>query len=90
MKVDINRYILSASISLCDIGEPRYRQNNTGYHVLRIGYLSIFDYLHSLITYIVLPYSQLPDVKQKTTCTENVDVAINVPAFNNVYILINP
>ena len=38
MKVDINRYILSASISLCDIGEPRYRQNNTGYHILRIGY----------------------------------------------------
>ena len=24
MKVDINRYILSATISLCDIGEPIY------------------------------------------------------------------
>ena len=31
MKGDIHTYVLSASSFLCYIGEPRYRQNNTGY-----------------------------------------------------------
>ena len=51
---------LSTSSPLCKIREPRYRQNNKRYHILRIGYLSIFDYLDNLIPNIVLPISQLP------------------------------
>ena len=38
MKGNIRRYILSTSSPLFDIGEPRYRRNNTGYQILRIGY----------------------------------------------------
>ena len=38
MKGDINRYVLSNDRPLCSIREPRYVQNSTGYHILRIGY----------------------------------------------------
>ena len=38
MKGDIRRYVLSTSNPMCDIGEPRYRLNNKGYQILRIGY----------------------------------------------------
>ena len=31
-----------------------------------------FDYLANLIPCIVLPISRLPDIAQKTTCTQNV------------------
>ena len=34
MKGDIHRYVLSPSCSLCDIGEPIWRQNNTGYQIV--------------------------------------------------------
>ena len=34
MKGGIPRYVFSTSSPLCDIGEPRYRQNNTGYQIL--------------------------------------------------------
>ena len=34
MKGDIRRYALSTSSPLCNIREPRYRQNNTGYQIL--------------------------------------------------------
>ena len=34
MKGGIPRYDFSTSIPLCDIGEPRYRQNNTEYKIL--------------------------------------------------------
>ena len=86
IKGDIHRYVSSTSSPLCDIGEPRYRQNNTGYKILRIEYLSIFDYLDNLIPCIVLPIPQLPDIAQRTTCTQNVrmDVTFHlryVPAF---------
>ena len=79
----------SASSFLCNIGGPRYKQNNTGHNVSRIGYYSTIDYLDNLIPYFVLPISQLPDVTQKTTCTENVamDVTFHLrytPASINV------
>ena len=67
MKGNIHRYVLSTSGPLFDIGKPRYRQNNKGYQVLRIGYLSILDYFDILIPGIDLPLSQLPDITQKTT-----------------------
>ena len=38
MKGDINRYVLNTNSPLCRIAEPRYRQNNKGYQILRIGY----------------------------------------------------
>ena len=34
MKGDIRRYVLSTSSPLCNIREPRYRQDNTGYQIL--------------------------------------------------------
>ena len=38
MKGDINRYVLNTNSPLCGIVKPRYRQNNKGYQILRIGY----------------------------------------------------
>ena len=38
IKGDIRRYALSTSSPMGDIGEPRYRQNNTGFQILCIGY----------------------------------------------------
>ena len=54
----------------------------------------MFDYPDNVIPYILLPISWLPNVTQKTTCTQNaaMDVPFNlgyVPAFNKVYILRN-
>ena len=63
---------LSTTSLLGNIMEPRYRKNNTGYHILRIGNKYIFDYLDYMIPYIDLPISWLPEVTQKTTYTENV------------------
>ena len=37
IKGDICRYVLSTSSPMGDIGEPRYRLNNKGYQILRIG-----------------------------------------------------
>ena len=67
---------LSTNSLLCNIGEPRYRQNNTGYQILRIGYYSIFDYLDKLIPCIVLSISWPPDIPQKTNCTQNVHMDV--------------
>ena len=36
MKGDIHRFIFSTISFLSDIGELRYRQNNTGYQVIKI------------------------------------------------------
>ena len=36
MKDGINMYVLSTSSPLCDIREPRYRQNNTVYQIMFI------------------------------------------------------
>ena len=36
LKGDIHRYVLSTSSFLCDIREPRYRQNNIGYQIIKI------------------------------------------------------
>ena len=92
LKGYIHRYVLSTSSLLCDIGEPakQYRVSD-----FKIGYQFIFNYLDNLIPCIVLPKSRLPNVTQKTTCTQNVamDVTFHlryVPAFNNIYILSNP
>ena len=38
MKGNIYRYILSTSSLLCNIGKLRFKQNNMGYQILRIGY----------------------------------------------------
>ena len=86
MKGNIHRYVLSKSSPLCIIGESRYRQNNMGYDILRIGYFSIFDYFDNLIVLIVLPISQLLDIAQKTICTQYVTMDVTfhlgfVPAF---------
>ena len=51
MKGDIHSFVLSTSSLLYDIGEPRYKQNKTGYQILRIRYLSIFDNLEYLQSY---------------------------------------
>ena len=40
MKDDICRYILSTSSPLWNIRKPRYRQNNKGYQILRIRYVT--------------------------------------------------
>ena len=80
MKGDIHRFIFSTSSSLYNIGEPRYRQNNAGYPILRIEFQAIFDYPVNPIPCIVLPISRLPYIAQKTNCTENVpmDVSFNL------------
>ena len=36
MKGDIHSYVLSTSSFLCDIGELRFRQNNTRYQIIKI------------------------------------------------------
>ena len=36
MKGDIYSFVSSTSSFLCDIGEPRYKQNKMGYQILRI------------------------------------------------------
>ena len=81
---------LSTSSLLCNIWKPRYRQNNTGYPILSIGFQSIFDNLNNPIPCIVLPISWLPDISQKTTCTQNVPMDVTfhlkyVPAFQITY-----
>ena len=95
IKGDILGYILRTSSPLCNIGEPRYSQNNTGCHILSVGYYySTFGYLGNMIPCFVLPISRLPNIAQKTTCTQNEAMVVTfhlryVPAFNNVYILRN-
>ena len=42
MKDDIHRYVLITCSPLCNIGELRYRQNNTGYQISKIVKLIIF------------------------------------------------
>ena len=37
LKGDIRRYVLSTSSPMNNIGDPRYRLNNKGYQILRIG-----------------------------------------------------
>ena len=81
-------------VFLCVISESR-DIGKTIQSIKWIGYQSIFDYLDSLIPYIILQESPLPDVAQKTFCIQNVamDVTFHlryVPAFNDVYILRNP
>ena len=36
LKGNIHNFVSSTSSFLCDIGEPRYRQNKMGYQILRI------------------------------------------------------
>ena len=45
MKGDIHSYILSTITFQCDIGEPRFRQNNTVYQAIKI------------VKYRLVPYS---------------------------------
>ena len=45
MKDGINMYVLSTSNLLCDVREPRYRQNNIGYQIIKI------------VKYRLIPYS---------------------------------
>ena len=85
IKGDILGYVLRTSSCLCNIGEPRYRQNNTGYHILRMGYYSTFGYLDNMIPCFVLPISRLPDIAQKTTCTQNEAIDVT---FQMKYVLV--
>ena len=45
MKGDIHSYVLSTSSFLCDIGEPRFRQNNTRYQIIKIVKYELIPYL---------------------------------------------
>ena len=45
MKGDIHSFVLSISSFLCNIGQPRFRQNNTGYQTIKI------------VKYRLIPYS---------------------------------
>ena len=67
---------LSTSSLLCNIKELRYRQNNRGYQHLGIRYEAKFDYFDNLIPSNILPKSQLPNIAQKTTCTQNVPMDV--------------
>ena len=67
---------LSTSSLLGNIEETRYRQNNTEHQLLRIGYSAKIDYFDNLILSNVFSKSQLPDITQKTTCTQNVPMNV--------------
>ena len=45
MKGDIHSYVLITSSFLCDIGEPRFRQNNTRYQIIKIVKYELIPYL---------------------------------------------
>ena len=62
IKGDIHRYVMGTSIILWDIGKLRYRQWGAK--------------LDNLIPSIVLLISQLPNIAQKTTCTQNVPMDV--------------
>ena len=56
---------LSTSSPLCYIGEPKYKQNNIGYQILRIVYSSTFDNFDNLISsiaYISAPQYRLENL----------------------------
>ena len=76
MKGKIHNYVLSTSSPLYNIREPRCRQNKAGYQISRIGYKCTFDSFDNLILSIVLPISQLPDIAQKATCTQNEPIDV--------------
>ena len=42
-------YVLSISSFLCNIGKPRYRQNNTGYQISKIVKCRLIPYSEKLI-----------------------------------------
>ena len=76
-KGDVHRYVLSTISFLSDIGELRYRQNNTGYQIIKkVKYRLIF-YSWNLIPHIVLPISQLLNIVQSTVCIQNVPMNIS-------------
>ena len=65
MKGDIHSYVLSKKNILYDIREPRFRQNNTGYQIIKIVKFNLC---------IILPLSQLTDITQRAPCTQNVKI----------------
>ena len=44
IKGDFHRYVLSTISFLCDIGELRYRQNNTGYQNIKMVKYRLISY----------------------------------------------
>ena len=44
MNGDIFRYVLSTNSFLCDIGQPRYSQNNTGYQIIKVNKYTLIPY----------------------------------------------
>ena len=77
-KGDIHMYVLSTDSFLCDIGEPRYKQNNTGYHIIKIVKHRLKPYYFNLIPCIVLPISRLPDIARRIACTQNVPISVTL------------
>ena len=70
MKGDIHSYVLSTSSFLCDVRKPRYRQNSIGYQTIKIVKYKLIPYSRNMIPCIVLPVSRLPDIPEKSACTQ--------------------
>ena len=71
IKGDIYRSVLNTSNFLCNIRKPRYRENNTGYQIIKgIKYMQISTLF--LKSCIVLSISRFPGITQRTACTQNV------------------
>ena len=70
MKGDIHSYVLNTSSFLCDIREPRFMKNNTGYKTIKIVKYRLIPYFRNMIPCIVLPVSRLPDIPEKTAYTQ--------------------
>ena len=64
MKGDIHIYVLSTSIFLSNIGELKFRQNTTGYQIIKIVKFSVIPYSKKLIPSVVLPVSRLLNIAQ--------------------------
>ena len=80
MKGDIQRYVMSTNSFLSDIGELRYRQNNIGYQIIKIVKYRLISYLQNCI---VLPISRLPNIAQRTACTQNVPINVTFHLSTN-------
>ena len=75
IKGDIYRSVLNTSNFLCNIRKPRYRENNTGYQIIKgIKYMQISTLF--LKSRIVLSISRLPGMTPRTACTQNIPMDV--------------
>ena len=70
MKVDIRSYVLRTSSFLCDTAEPRYRQKNVGYQIIKIVKYRSIPYSENMIPCVVLPVFPLLNIVENTACTQ--------------------